>query len=70
MGEINPDFAADYFLGVSPEGFSWAWEIRRRSRPLGVRLVEGSFRTQQAARLAGEKALRDFLERLSEGEKG
>jgi hypothetical protein len=70
MGERNSDLAADYFVGVKREGFSWAWEIHRRSRPLGVRLVEGSFRTEQAARLAGEKALRDFLERLSADERG
>ena len=70
MGEKNSDLEADYFLSVRPEGFSWAWEIHRRSRPLGVRLVEGSFRTEEAARLAGNKALRDLLERLAEDERG
>jgi hypothetical protein len=37
---------------------------------MGVRIREGDFRTEQSARLAGEKALRDFLERLSEEERG
>jgi hypothetical protein len=37
---------------------------------MGVRIREDDFRTEQSARLAGEKALRDFLERLSEEERG
>jgi hypothetical protein len=70
MGDINPGLMADYFVGIRRERSSWAWEIHRRSRPMGVRIREGDFRTEQSARLAGEKALRDFLERLSEEERG
>jgi hypothetical protein len=42
----------------------WAWEILRRSKPLGVRLYGDGFKSEQAAKLAGEKALRELLERL------
>ena len=35
---------------------------------MGIRLLGGNFRTEQAARLAGEKALQEFLERLSKEE--
>jgi len=46
----------------------WAWEILRRSKPLGVRLYEDGFTSEQAAKLAGEKALRELLERLGREE--
>jgi hypothetical protein len=59
-------FAADYFVAVEGGKSSWSWQIHRTSRPLGVIMVGGPLRTEQAARLAGEKALRDFLERLAE----
>ena len=40
----------------------WTWEIQRRPKPLGVRLYEDGFKSPFAAKLAGEKALRQFLE--------
>jgi hypothetical protein len=40
------------------------WEIRRRSKPLGVRLYGDGFKSEAAAKLAGEKALREFLDGL------
>jgi len=46
----------------------WKWEILRRSKPLGVRLYEDGFGSEQAAKLAGEKALKELLERLSREE--
>ena len=70
MGDIDPGLVADHFVGIRRDRSSWEWEIHRRSRPMGVRIREGDFRTEQSARLAGEKALRDFLERLSEEERG
>ena len=42
----------------------WAWEILRRSKPLGARLCGDGLQSEQAAKLAGEKALRELLERL------
>jgi hypothetical protein len=43
----------------------WFWEIRRKRRPMGVRLWEGGFRSHHAAELAGKQALEDFLNGLS-----
>ena len=62
MSDLPDDLVADYFVIVTHSAASsWRWEIRRKSRPLGIRLSEGNYRSKQAARLAGEKALRDFL---------
>ncbi len=44
---------------------SWRWEIRRKRRPMGVKLWEGGFRSHRAAQLAGKQALEDFLNGLS-----
>jgi hypothetical protein len=46
----------------------WAWEILRRSKPIGVRLYGDGFTSEQAAKLAGEKALVELLERLRQEE--
>ena len=51
----------DYFVVVTTERRVWRWEIQRQPIPLGVRLYEDGFKTEFAARLAGEKALREFL---------
>jgi hypothetical protein len=58
--------AADYFVAVEGGKSGWSWRINRTSRPLGVTIVGGPLKTERAARLAGEKALRDLLERLIE----
>jgi len=44
----------------------WTWEIRRRSKPLGVTFDGDDYTTPQEARLAGEKALSDFLNNLQD----
>jgi hypothetical protein len=46
----------------------WSWEIWRRSKPLGVRLHGDGFKTEFAAKLAGEKALRELLDGLAQEE--
>jgi hypothetical protein len=53
-----------YIVLVRRRGRSqaWAWQIVRTPKPLGIKLYEDNFRTQQAAKLAGEKALRAILE--------
>jgi hypothetical protein len=43
---------------------SWRWRIVRRGKPMGVRIEGGGFTTYGAARLAGSRALADFLEQL------
>jgi hypothetical protein len=42
----------------------WSYEISRRSKPLSVKIREGEFSTPQAAKLAGEEALRELLREL------
>jgi hypothetical protein len=57
----------DYYLIITPpkqKTVFWSWEIRRRSMPLGVRIYNASFKSESAAKLAGEKALRDLLNRI------
>ena len=43
---------------------SWRWQIVRRGKPMGVRIDGRGFTTYQAARLAGRRALVNFLEQL------
>jgi len=45
----------------------WSYEINRRSKPLGVKIQEGDFSTPQAAKQAGETALRELLRELTQG---
>jgi hypothetical protein len=46
----------------------WTWEIQRRPEPLKVRFYEDGFKSPFAAKLAGEKALRQFLDQLAKEE--
>jgi hypothetical protein len=41
---------------------SWRWQIVRTPKPLGVKLYEDNFPSEQAAKLAGKKALSAILE--------
>ena len=43
----------------------WHWEIRRKSKPMGIRVAEGGFQSEMAARFAGKRALAEFLNALS-----
>ena len=63
MGRVS-----DYLVTVIRRGHPpiWAWEIERRSKPLGVRLYDGAFKSEGAARLAGEKALAELLDRMAQ----
>jgi hypothetical protein len=61
------ELANDYFVLIKRRGKLWAYEISRRSKPLGVKIQEGDFSTPQAAKLAGEEALRELLRELSQG---
>jgi hypothetical protein len=46
----------------------WSYEIDRRSKPLGVKIQEGDFSTPQAAKQAGDTALRELLRELIQGD--
>ena len=56
----------DYFVVVTKERRVWRWEIQRRPMPLGIKLYEDGFKTEFAARLAGEKALQKLLAAIAE----
>jgi hypothetical protein len=63
LGQVS-----DYVVKVIRHGQPpiWAWEIQRLSKPLGVRLYDGGFKSEGAARLAGEKALVELLDRMAQ----
>jgi len=66
---INPN---DYYIVTSRTGEHperWSWEIRRKSQPLGVKMVTGGFQSDSAAQFAGKKALADFLAELVKEDK-
>jgi hypothetical protein len=47
----------------------WHWEIRRHSKPMGVKLGAGGYQSQSAAEFAGKRALERFLIDLCEEER-
>jgi len=47
----------------------WGWEIRRRSKPLGVKVTGNGYQSDTAAQFAGKQALADFLVALLKEEK-
>ena len=51
-------FSDDYFVVTKRRRRlrEWSWEIQRRSKPLGIRLNGDGFKSEFAAKLAGEKA--------------
>jgi hypothetical protein len=66
---INPN---DYCVITSRRGEypgRWSWEIRRKSKPLGIKMIADGFQSQMAAEFAGKRALADFLADLSKEER-
>ena len=62
----------DYYVVTSKRGEypdRWSWEIRRRSKPLGVKLMAHGFQSDSAAQVAGKRALDEFLSALSKEER-
>ena len=62
----------DYYVVTSrrderPE--RWSWEIRRKSKPLGIKMTADGFQSEMAAQFAGKRALADFLFDLLKEEK-
>jgi hypothetical protein len=67
---IYPSTRRSFYVAVSRNGHirdGWSWEIRRRRRPMGVKLRESGYRSHRAAYLAGKNALEDFLNGLAAG---
>jgi len=63
---------SDYYVVTSKRGEypdRWSWEIRRRSKPLGVKLMAHGFQSDSAAQVAGKRALVEFLSALSKEER-
>ena len=62
----------DYYLVTSRRGEHperWSWEIRRKSKPMGIKLNGEGFQSESAAKFAGKRALDDFLSELAKEEK-
>jgi hypothetical protein len=57
-------FYVEVFRSVD-QSEAWCWEIRRKRKPMGVRLWQGGFRSHRAAQSAGKTALEDFLNGLA-----
>jgi len=57
----------EYFVSVTISGKppQWQWEIKRRPKPLGIKLYANGFRSEKAAKLAGEKALRKLIDGIA-----
>jgi hypothetical protein len=64
----SPNPASDYFVFTRRLDQEFSWEISRRSRPIGVKVSGGGFRSRDAAGLAGRRALLDFLLALADEE--
>jgi hypothetical protein len=72
MPPNRSQLAADYYFVITPPKPPrnlWGWEIRRRSAPISLRIYRDSFKSESDARLAGEKALNELLDRLAPKEK-
>ena len=58
---------SDYYI-VTFDTVPWAWELRRRGTPMGVRIRAGGYESQSAAEHAGQGALTEFLALLEREE--
>ena len=56
---INDYYVITFVRIGHPE--RWSWEIRRRSKPLGIRITGDGYQSDTAALFAGKQALTDFL---------
>jgi hypothetical protein len=62
----------DYYVVTSRRGQNpdrWSWEIRRKSKPLGIKMTGDGFQSDTASQFAGKQALAEFLADLSKEEK-
>jgi hypothetical protein len=53
--------------GERPE--RWSWEIRRKSKPLGIKMTGDGCQSETAAQFAGKLALAEFLADLLKEDK-
>ncbi len=64
-----PTTITSSLLGGGEHPERWSWEIRRKSKPLGIKMAADGFQSEMAAQFAGKRALADFLLDLSQEEK-
>jgi len=59
---------SEYFVSISSAGKppEWRWEIKRRPKPLSIKLYANGFKSENAAKLAGEKALKELLDGIAQ----
>jgi len=60
--------APDYYIETVNTGgrpYPWRWELRRRSKPMGIKIGDGGYQSQIAAEYAGKQALERFLQALA-----
>jgi hypothetical protein len=61
--------ATDYYVLTSRRGENhpdrWSWEIRRKSKPLGVKLTGNGYQSESAAQFTGRRALTELLAGLA-----
>jgi Protein of unknown function (DUF3622) len=67
VGSLNDYYVMTSRRGDYPE--QWAWEIRRKSTPVGIKMTATGFQSEAAANFAGKKALAEFLSELLREEK-
>jgi len=65
--KLERNLLSEYFVSITSVGKppEWRWEIKRRSKPLGIKLYANGFKSESAAKLAGEKALRELLDGIA-----
>jgi hypothetical protein len=59
----------DYYVVIARRGDLWCWEVRRKSKPLGIKMTGDEFQSYSAAQFAGKRPPEDFLSDLSKEEK-
>ena len=64
---LPPSPRRSFYVVVLPteNDRGWCWEIRRKRRPMGVKLRKCGFTSRRSALLAGQDALEEFLNGLS-----
>jgi hypothetical protein len=65
----GPDYYIRTTYDPDREPYPWAWEIKRRGKPMGVRIGKGGYVSRSAAEFAGKHALKDFLDALTQEER-
>jgi len=58
----------DYYLltfTTNERPCTWAWEIKRHSKPMDIRYTDSGFESQAAAEIAGNRELKEFQEALA-----